>query len=568
MADGQPSRKKQRVTGAVLPSVLHNLKDDPAPPANKSIAFISCPESMRLDTDEGLRKLKKTVVDLFELGSEFISVTCAKKGMNMSRILHDLMPLIDNMHISVAQPEGRPGSVAQPEGRPGYSCTETSISFWSNSFATCYVSKSIDPERGVPATGFLFDTNVGNIAIFATSWPILPSGVRKRLLDAYVDNTDGETQTMIVAGSMHCDLIGAENLSTRIDTPINFHVNGTLSLFVSKSNPKNVSIQDIHTVEPYSVLTELISSAEQPATTPVVLKEATHLWNDFIDKVSAGEEHNSIMNYIAHKCFYNELLHIKEDGERLEKPMSLSFKMERLLTICKHRREVHITWLRSHGDARCSAERPADDYLMIFREDDMKIIYNTWRSDVRSYMKDSTLAVCASSRRQEAQQLMKRTHSTYMFHLSGCKWLLREFLRLPLACNATQTATSSAAQPAATQTETSRAALPALHHLLSAFEEHKNSVEYRKSVENSKSKGDNHVRLSNHLWWARHNHEHGKNISFKVRAGSVEFASLSQGDQILAEDYEAGRSGAKLNALMKEKEASGTMNFHLLRMNF
>ena len=80
MADGQPSRKKQRVTGAVLPSVLHNLKDDPAPPANKSIGFISCPENMRLDTDEGLRKFKKTVVDLFELGSEFISVTCAKKG--------------------------------------------------------------------------------------------------------------------------------------------------------------------------------------------------------------------------------------------------------------------------------------------------------------------------------------------------------------------------------------------------------------------------------------------------------------------------------------------------------
>ena len=306
----------------------------------------------------------------------------------MSRILHDLMPLIDNMLISVAQPEGRPGSVAQPEGRPGYSCTETSISFWSNSFATCYVSKSIDPEGGVPATGFFFDTNVGNIAIFATSWPIMPSGVRKRLLEAYVDNTDGDMQTMIVAGSMHCNLLAAENLTTRTGTPTHFHVNGSLSLFVSKTNPKNVRVQDIHTEEPYLVLTELISSAEQRARTPLVLKEATHLWNHFIDTVSAGEEHDSLMNYIAHKCFYNELLHIKEDGERLEKPMSSSFKMERLLTICKHRREVHITWLRRNGDPRCSAERPADDYLMIFREDDMKIIYNTCRSDVRSYMKD------------------------------------------------------------------------------------------------------------------------------------------------------------------------------------
>ena len=109
--------------------------------------------------------------------------------------------------------------------------------------------------------------------------------------------------------------------------------------------------------------------------------------------------------------------------------------------------------------------------------------------------------------------------------------------------------------------------MPAWHHLLSAFQEHKNSEEYRKSVENSKSKGENHVRLSNQLWWARHNHEQGKNISFKVRDASVGFTSLSQGDQSLAEDSETGRSGPKLKALMKEKEESGTMNFHILRMS-
>ena len=564
MAYVQPSRKKQRVTGEVLPSVLHNLNDDPAPPANKSIGFISCPENMRLDTDEGLQKVKDAVVDLIDLGSEFISVTCAKKGINMSRILHDLKPLIDNMLIRVAQPEGRPDSVAQAEGRPGYSCTETSISFWSNSFATCYVSKSIDPERGVPATGFFFDTNNGKIAIFAIFWSIMPSGAKKRLLEAYVDNTDGDIQTMLVGGSMHCNLIGAENLTTRIDTPMNFHVNGTLSLFVSRStgHPQNVRLQDIHTEEPYSVLAEFISSAERPATTTLrpshssdtraVLKEATPLWNDFIDKVSAGDEHNSLMNYIAHKCFYNDLLYKNEDGEWLENPMPLSFKMERLLTVCMHQREVHITRLRRSSDPRCSAERPADDYLMIF-DDDMKTIYNTCRADVHSYMKGTTLAAHATMSRQQAQQLTKKTYGTYLFHLSGCKWLLREFLRLPFANCPTQTPTSSPARPA-------------WHHLLSAFEKHKKSEEYRKAVENSQRQGENHARRSNRLWWARHNHEKGKNISFKIRAGNVEFDSLSQSDQMLAEDYEAGRSGANLNALMNEKEESGTTNFHLLRM--
>ena len=100
----QPSREKQRVAGEVLPSVLRNLNDDPAPPANKSIGFISCPENSRLDTDEGLQKLKDAVVDVIDLGSEFISATSAKKGMNMSRILHDKKPTIDNMIIIVAQP--------------------------------------------------------------------------------------------------------------------------------------------------------------------------------------------------------------------------------------------------------------------------------------------------------------------------------------------------------------------------------------------------------------------------------------------------------------------------------
>ena len=234
--------------------------------------------------------------------------------------------------------------------------------------------------------------------------------------------------------------------------------------------------------------------------------------------------------------------------------MSLSFKMERLLTVCKQQREVHITRLRSTGDPRCSAERPADDLLMIFNDDDMKTIYNTWRADVHSYMKEATLAAYETMPPQKAHQLTKKTHSTYLFHLSGCKWLLREFLRLPLTYGPTQTPTSSAARPA-------------WHHLLSAFEEHKNSEEYRKAVQNSQYKGDNHVRLSNRLWWARHDHEKGKNISFKVRAGNVEFDSLNQSDQRLAEDYESGRSDATLNDLIKEKEENGTTNFHLLRMN-
>ena len=120
---------------------------------------------------------------------------------------------------------------------------------------------------------------------------------------------------------MRCSLIGAENLIARIDAPIHFQVNGTLSLFVSTPNPP--------------------------------------LWNAFIDKVSEGDECKSLMDYIGHKCFYDDLPHKNEYGERLENPMSLSLKMEKLLRICMDQREKHIERLRSSGDTRCSAVRPA-----------------------------------------------------------------------------------------------------------------------------------------------------------------------------------------------------------------
>ena len=265
----------------------------------------------------------------------------------MSRILQDLKPLADTMLIRVAQ----------PGWRSGYSCTETCISFWPNSFASCHASNSIDPEGGVPVVELRM---LAQIAIVATFWPIIPSRAQKRLLEAYVDHTDSDIQRMVVGGSMNCNLIVAENLTTRIRTPVNFHVNGTLSLFVSGSNPENVRLQDIHTDGPYSVLTELTSSAERPATSTVrlvsaerstraVLKEATPLWNDFIDKVSARDEHNSLMNYIAHKCFYDDLLHKNEDGEWPEKPMPLSFKMERLDGMQASTRSAHYTSQKQRG---------------------------------------------------------------------------------------------------------------------------------------------------------------------------------------------------------------------------
>ena len=102
---------------------------------------------------------------------------------------------------------------------------------------------------------------------------MFPGRTRARLLQAYLNSTDADTQRVIVGGSMDLEVVGAENVATRIDTPMNWHVNGTLSLFASKSNPPNVKLYDIETEGPYSVIADLISSAERPATNTIEPEE-------------------------------------------------------------------------------------------------------------------------------------------------------------------------------------------------------------------------------------------------------------------------------------------------------
>ena len=51
-------------------------------------------------------------------------------------------------------------------------------------------------------------------------------------------------------------------------------------------------------------------------------------------------------------------------------------------------------------------------------------------------MQDSTLESyeehMRSGRHHQAHQLGKTTHSTYLFHLSGCKFLLHKLLEIPI----------------------------------------------------------------------------------------------------------------------------------------
>ena len=141
-------------------------------------------------------------------------------------------------------------------------------------------------------------------------------------------------------------------------------------------------------------------------------------------------------------------------------------------------------------------------------------------------MKGTTLAAHATMSRQQAQQLTKKHTGRTCFicpAASGC-------------C-----VNSSCARLSHTALHRPQQAV--LHGLrgTTCLALSKNT----KTAKNTARQSETHnvkekimyVRLSNRLWWARHDYEKGKNLSFEVRTGSVQFDSSSQRNQTLYEDY-------------------------------
>ena len=94
---------------------------------------------------------------------------------------------------------------------------------------------------------------------------------------------------------------------------------------------------------------------------------------------------------------------------------------------------------------------------------------------------------------------------------------------------------------------------PIILSLCAAYEEHKQSVEYKRAVLLSEQRSNNQVRLREDLWWAEYYLHLGKHLSFRVRAKQLIFLDLPPWKQELAENYEKGILGAEVARLHKER---------------
>jgi len=215
--------------------------------------------------------------------------------------------------------------------------------------------------------------------------------------------------------------------------------------------------------------------------------------------------------------------------------------MEQMLRAALTQRTLQLERRRTN----IGAEQPDD---MVMGPDDMKEIFNTWRKDVRSWMRPSTLTNydywVGQGRQQRAHQTAKSAFNTYLFQLSGCKFLLHKFIELPII---SLSLTGGVGQPA-------RHLGTHLGDLVLAFEEHKKPPEYQDAVKRSQALQAHQHRLSCEIWWAQWNYTQGRKLSIQKAAGLIECSDLDADQQQLLKDFETRHSADALDKLLAQKK--------------
>ena len=211
-----------------------------------------------------------------------------------------------------------------------------------------------------------------------------------------------------------------------------------------------------------------------------------------------------------------------------ETAVPLAIKMEEMMQTTQTQRDLQLGRLRRRGSAQ-SRLNPAE-YVM--DPADMKEIYNTWRINVESWMRPSTLTKYRKMKElrqnQQAHQLGKQAFSSYIFQISGCKFLLHKLIELPLISAMIED--GSAEQSTAI----------ALNMLINAYEEHKKSKQYAQTLRQSTQHQDGQRRLSGQVWRAQYNLTQGIKLAARVLDDEVDFLQLPAWQQQLLEDYDCG----------------------------
>ena len=467
------------------------------------IAFINCGLNFVVISQDD--RLQKHVTEMFNLGCRMFAINFEQTQV-ATRVRK---PLVDALS-ELAQT-----TVCSLLG-------DTSITLWTESFGSLSLSKRMDCKVGthlptpidLHATGSLFETKAGSLFVISTVWPQLDTWTIAETLNDFFCGIDQTVQAVFVGGALQCSFAICENVISKFYSAIKFVVSGAQAMFIHTLQDVEVRSTPIRISDDIpSVLVEVpLASPKQTRFAPPLPAEpppfrATPLYDLLLNNLRNHAP--QLLAYVSERCFHGELLAKNFFGDTLPVPMRLSVKMEELLSVCKTRRQLHIDHLRKVGDPRCSAEQPDADNLIIFNDDDMQHIMTTWKEDVASYMKPVTLSKIRQDLKrnvEKARNKCQSVHSTHLFQISGCKFIVHLFIRIDVLSKCAEQ--------------------PVIDQLLQQYARHKDSDEYKKIVAHSQTR-------SEAQWWGEHEDHEGKALFSRDRrvryagAGASVFSRLS-----------------------------------------
>ena len=92
-----------------------------------------------------------------------------------------------------------------------------------------------------------------------------------------------------------------------------------------------------------------------------------------------------------------------------------------------------------------------------------------------------------------------------------------------------------------------------LMDLVSAYQDHRRTSQYRAAVRRSEEDQADQKRFSNKIWWAHFNYAQGRKLAIQVRDDVVDFNDLSSKQQQLVNDFDDGHAARTLDELLAQQ---------------